>query len=272
MSYLINNQQKVNDIIFANRNKDYGAYAIRSSYGNTLLKSIMIMVTGFGTIVLTAYYLSNRSDKVELPAQIPVEGLIYQNVEVHLDPPEEKQAAKATITPEKPAGKPDVTASTTIADSTLLPEPGVTNDALTVASTKTGTSTGLIIPGGGGGGTGGKDSVGDNKKKGPLTLIGVDSQPEFEGGMKALYKFLSDNMRYPSGPASEGIEATVHVKFVVDESGKVSDVIVQNKSGNGFDEEALRVVSLIPKFKTPAKVNGEAVKVYYQLPIKFRLR
>jgi len=51
MSYLINNQQKLNDIIFANRNKNYGAYAIRSSYGNTMLKSLSCVVGGLGALI-----------------------------------------------------------------------------------------------------------------------------------------------------------------------------------------------------------------------------
>jgi protein TonB len=64
----------------------------------------------------------------------------------------------------------------------------------------------------------------------------------------------------------------VYVKFVVSERGKVEKVMLQNNLGYGLDDEAKRVVSIIPDFKSPAKVKGHPVKVYYQLPIRFKLR
>ncbi len=62
MSYLINNQQNLNEVIFANRNKSYGAYAIRSAYGNTMFKSLSIMILGFGTFLSIAFYYTNRNN------------------------------------------------------------------------------------------------------------------------------------------------------------------------------------------------------------------
>ena len=65
MSYLVNNQQNLNEVIFANRNKSYGAYVIRSAYGNTIVKSLSIMILGFGTFMSLAFYFSNRNNTPE---------------------------------------------------------------------------------------------------------------------------------------------------------------------------------------------------------------
>ncbi|MGZ4090833.1 MAG: hypothetical protein ACXVNO_08965, partial [Bacteroidia bacterium] len=88
MSYLINNQQKVNDIIFADRNKTYGAYAIRSAYGNTIFKSLALMMFGFGSIIAVAYYMSNRpSNQPDLGGQVVMNDSTYI-VEYSMTPPE----------------------------------------------------------------------------------------------------------------------------------------------------------------------------------------
>lgn len=273
MSYLINNQQKVNDIIFAGRNKNYGAYAIRSSYGNTLLKSIIVMITGFGSLLLAAWYVCNKNEEVILYGQTPPD-VIYKTVPFNNTPEEKKPGKAAAASPLKETKKQPQQSSLVIADSTSqvneTKEPVITTaPGVQIASQNnegTGTATAAIS---------GDNGNSQNTKKGDgnvSELYGVDSQPEFEGGMTALYKFISNNMRYPAEAAEIGQGGTVFVRFVVDENGKVGHLTLLNKSGYGFDEEAMRVVSMIPNFKTPAKVSGRAVKVYYQIPIKFRSR
>jgi periplasmic protein TonB len=98
----------------------------------------------------------------------------------------------------------------------------------------------------------------------------VDKGPEFEGGLSELYRFVSRHLKYPNKAYIEGKGGTVYVKFVVDEKGNVGRLTLQNVIGYDMDEEALRVVSMIPKFKSPATVKGQPVKTYYQLPIRFR--
>ena len=68
------------------------------------------------------------------------------------------------------------------------------------------------------------------------------------------------------------MEGTVYVRFVVDKSGKVGRAELLNKKGFGLDEEALRVVAMIPAFKKPGTKGGVPVNVYYNLPIKFRMQ
>lgn len=99
----------------------------------------------------------------------------------------------------------------------------------------------------------------------------VEEMPSFPGGDAALMKYLSNNIKYPAIAKDAGIQGTVFVTFVVDEKGDVKDVKVLRSLGGGTDEEAVRVVKGMPKW-SPGKQRGKAVKVQYNLPIRFTLR
>jgi protein TonB len=99
----------------------------------------------------------------------------------------------------------------------------------------------------------------------------VEEMPSFPGGEAALMKFLGNNIKYPAIAKDAGIQGTVFVTFVVDEDGNVKDVKVLRSIGGGCDEEAIRVVQSMPKWK-PGKQRGKAVKVQYNLPIRFTLK
>ncbi len=99
----------------------------------------------------------------------------------------------------------------------------------------------------------------------------VEQMPSFPGGESAMMKYLANNIKYPPIAKDAGIEGTVYVTFVVDENGNVRDVKVLRSIGGGTDEEAIRVVENMPKW-SPGKQRGKAVKVQYNLPIRFTLR
>ncbi len=98
----------------------------------------------------------------------------------------------------------------------------------------------------------------------------VEDQPEFPGGIAAFYKYVGDNMDYPSQARRMGIEGRVYVQFVVDKDGTVTEVKAVKGIGAGCDEEAEKVLRQSPKFK-PGKQRGRAVKVRMVLPIIFKL-
>ena len=98
----------------------------------------------------------------------------------------------------------------------------------------------------------------------------VDEMPEYPGGMEAMYKFLSDNIHYPEKAKEEGIEGRVYVNFVVEADGRLSDIKVLRGIGGGCDEEAVRVVEAMPRWK-PGRHHGKAVRVHFNLPIVFKL-
>lgn len=99
----------------------------------------------------------------------------------------------------------------------------------------------------------------------------VEEMPSFPGGDEELLKYLGRNIKYPAIAKDAGIQGTVYVTFVVDEKGDVRDVKVLRSIGGGTDEEAIRVVENMPRWK-PGKQRGKAVKVQYNLPIRFTLR
>ena len=103
----------------------------------------------------------------------------------------------------------------------------------------------------------------------PTIYTFPDVKPEFPGGEKEMYKYLS-RIKYPAYARDNGISGRVSVRFVVNENGKVSHVEILKGIGAGCDEEAQRVISSMPAWK-PGKKNGRAVKAYYTMPVFFKL-
>lgn len=97
----------------------------------------------------------------------------------------------------------------------------------------------------------------------------VEQQPSFPGGQGAMFSWLSQNIRYPAAAQRNGIQGRVMVSFVVEKNGSVSDVRVLKSVDPLLDNEAVRVVKAMPKW-SPGKLNGQAVRVKYTLPISFK--
>ncbi len=98
----------------------------------------------------------------------------------------------------------------------------------------------------------------------------VEKMPEFPGGMNGLMKFLTDNIKYPEVAKNNNIQGRVFVNFVIEKDGSVSHLKILRGIGGGCDEEAIRVVKMMPRW-TPGEQRGEKVRVSYNLPIKFSL-
>jgi len=99
----------------------------------------------------------------------------------------------------------------------------------------------------------------------------VESMPDFPGGDAARMKFLQENIKYPQMARESGIQGTVYVTFVVEPNGSVSDVRVLRGIGGGCDEEAIRVIKMMPNWK-PGQQRGKPVRVQFNMPIKFTLQ
>ena len=98
----------------------------------------------------------------------------------------------------------------------------------------------------------------------------VDVTPTYPGGDDARLEFLRSNINYPPEAKEKGIQGTVYIGFVVEKDGTVNDVKLLRGVDKLIDDEALRVVKLMPKW-TPGKQKGEIVRVSYNMPIKFTL-
>lgn len=98
----------------------------------------------------------------------------------------------------------------------------------------------------------------------------VEEMPSFPGGENARNRFLAENIIYPSKARNAGIQGMAYISFIIDKDGNVTNVKVLRGIGGGCDEEAVRVVELMPQWK-PGKQNGKNVRVLFNMPIEFRL-
>ena len=105
----------------------------------------------------------------------------------------------------------------------------------------------------------------------PEVFLIVEDPPSFPGGEAKMFEYLGKNLKYPPMAKDAGIQGIVYVTFVVLEDGDVTDVKVLRGIGGGCDEEAIRVVKQMPKWK-PGKQRGKAVRVQFNLPIRFTLQ
>ena len=95
--------------------------------------------------------------------------------------------------------------------------------------------------------------------------------PQFPGGDKAMFEFISSNIKYPAIAREYGEQGTVYIQFTVEKDGSISKVVSQRPLGYGLDEEALRVINSMPKWKA-GEQRGRKVRVRFTIPIKFSLQ
>jgi protein TonB len=100
----------------------------------------------------------------------------------------------------------------------------------------------------------------------------VEEMPMFPGGDTMLLKFISNNTVYPKDAKEKNISGRVVVRFIVEKDGSVSNAEIIRGVNPSLDAESVRVVSSLPKFEKPGKQGGQAVRVYYMVPITFALK
>lgn len=266
------------DILFDDRNKEYGAYDLRRRYDKRVRNAVMGM-TGVVLLIITGYTVSSRlmaSDEVNVTVKpVIVETRLEKIVE-------EKKVFTPPPTIHRPApavSKPTIqhVVFRIEKDENVQPhEEPVKNDALIDKAIGFKTDAN-------GDPNGSDNGVPDGIKAGSDVIeapkvekrdepfIFVEIMPEFPGGEEALRKFLMNNVRYPGAAVENGIEGMVLVKFVVQANGEIANVeLAGAKKGAGLDDEAIRVVKKMPKWK-PGRQGGRNVPVYFNLPINFKL-
>lgn len=265
------------DILFKERNKDYGAYELRRKYDKRVRNAIM-GTASIALVIIGGYTVSNHlmaSVTVTRPAPPPVDTLRL------IDPFEKMPTPQPPVLPSSnPApAKPTIKAATLVVvrDNNVSPddEPprldDMVNKTIGLANTGgdvdgidapvlTGTGTGVVeIP------------VAKEADDVICNFYSIEIPPTFPGGEEALAKYLGKNIRYPHVAAENGIEGIVVVQFVVDREGNVKDIkVVTPAKGGGLEQEASRVIKAMPKWK-PGKQNGRYVSVLYSIPVNFRL-
>ncbi len=109
-----------------------------------------------------------------------------------------------------------------------------------------------------------------DEKGNSIPFVAVEQMPQFQGGEDALRKFINSNLRYPVYAMESNIQGRVIVRFAVEKNGEISRISVLRGIGGGCDEEAMRIISMMPRW-IPGKQGDSPVAVWYTLPITFAI-
>ncbi|MES2277444.1 MAG: TonB family protein [Bacteroidota bacterium] len=262
-------------LVFKNRNQQYGAYELRSHYGNVLSRAMAITFFAVAAFGITETVISRSKPAEEPPMKyIDVPIVPPKDNTVHeakiKEQPKKQEAAPAKATP--PVATQKYVVMTPTAEP-VTEEPKALNPDMAVGpeevkATGNTTAQNVLETGKGEGpGTGPGNGVDNNTYN---IGDGIQVMPEPVGGEKAWTKFLQKNLRYPPVAQEQGVSGKVFMSFIIEKDGHLSDFTIIRKGGYGFDEEASRVLKLAPAWK-PGQQNGQAVRVRYVIPINFQL-
>ena len=253
---------QMDEIIFENRNKSYGAYMLRRMYNKhlnrALLLAIAILFAGLVYPVVSGY---NAKYRLKHP------GIDDGSRELVLPPPSD--VTPPPVLPDPPPAisetrirllAPRVTTEAVdddrgipiMDDLNLIPPDASTNVSFEPVADKKPDI--LVVP---------EDRI--------ETVIFAEEMPLFPGGETEFQKFLANNVQYPQQAKELDIQGTVYVYFVIDSKGNVTDVKVVRGIGGGCDEEAVRVVKMSPQWH-PGKQNGKNVRVSFNIGVGFKLK
>jgi len=252
------------ELVFDDRNKEYGAYDLRKHYSRNLLMAMSIAFFGVTVLFVGHGILFKHAptDVYRIVPDIPI--IPPATIKPHeIIPPRVEPARPHTtvstvkypilkITPDKEAeNPPKITElqTTAIGSQTVKGKPG--DDVVDIPD---GPGTGTI-----------QKVTEDNT---PKDMYSVEVLPEPVGGSAAWAKFLRKNIHYPAIASEEGKQGKVFLSFIVEKDGHISNVVVERGAGYGLDEEAARVLRMAPKWK-PGIQNGQPVRVKFSMPITF---
>ena len=253
--------EPLDDIVFKGRNQKYGAYFLRKNYRRYLTVSLLIGFFFIGVAVayplINAYVNKSRMIR-EKDREVGVEMRSILNEETPPPPPPPPP-------PEAMAERVRFTAPIVVEDS-AVENSMVSMDDLNKRSNTEALSSNVEVQIE-------ESNTPSILEEPPVKEIFtvVEEQPGFVGGEESRIAYLQQNIKYPEEAKELGIQGKVFVTFVVEIDGSITDVKVLRGIGGGCDEEAIRVVSSMPKW-VPGKQRGTAVRVQFNLPIKFTLQ
>jgi len=257
-------QSDLLDILFENRNKEYGAYAIRKNYSRDLFKSISIVMLASGILVLL--FFSSKESRTRLNSILPGVPETYLS-DVVLPPkeiPQVKVKPVKSIANLPPKIVPDPQANDKMPEINELAKNNISD--VTVDGPEP-TTENVTPPPNDQGSEKGAEVV-QPKAHEEIIVLNPDKEAEFPGGVSAWMRFLQKNLRVPEDEAESKMIRVV-VKFVVNEDGSLSDLEIINSGGSVFDNEVLRVMKKSPKWLAGSN-QGRKVKVYHSQPVIFK--
>ena len=273
------------DLVFEGKNKDFGAYVIRTDSPKRHNKAVLWTIIGaviFGLLAFGFVKANQYLEERRLAEQGEQEEvLIDMSQEAEEPEPENERVEqpKPEVLPEEVLKSVKVTELQIVEDDKVKKEDEIkTQDELKETETafgqkdnEKGTEDRNVTR------TLKEEVVVEKKEEKPKEekkeeiFRSVEQMPQFPGGEAALMKYLQSHINYPPTAAENNVQGRVVVQFVVDKTGKVGEVKVVRSVDKDLDKEAVRVCKSLPKF-TPGRQNGQAVSVWYTLPVTFKLQ
>lgn len=268
------------DIVFDGKNKEYGAYEMRSNSTSRHNKAVIIVLIALLVVmvllILSVSGVFTRAEEDDVVAAGTQENVAMYDAEAE---EEIEEIEEIEIPEEQPVMEKEEVANqiqNTIID--IVEDEKVENEVKNQEELR---EDNRMI-----GGQDISDGVDDITKQvvtkevivveeKPVedivyTTANVQQQPSFPGGEQAMYKWIRENMVYPAVAAEENIQGRVIVEFVVSKTGAIENVRAIRGPHKSLEAEAVRVVKAMPAWN-PGRNNGQAVKVTYVLPVNFRL-
>lgn len=259
------------DLVFENKNKEYGAYQLRQENSKTTVTALfmgLLFLAGIGSVSMLINKLKGQPDPIETEPTF-TEPMTPVTIDPYVKP----------ATPE-PIAPPQQSAATPPITSTQLINPVVTSvdqatpdviapntdNAPVVDNTSAGTGTVVnTLPSTGSSGSGTEMAPPTND---PVNSAVLDKMPEFPGGMAKFYSYVGNNFNRPELDVERTLK--VYVSFVIERDGSITDIKVLNDPGYGLGKEAIRVLKSIKAKWTPGILNGKTVRTAYNLPITIK--
>ena len=230
------------DILFEHRNKLYGAYELRKKYNKRLLLAL-----GMGLLVIsipTVYIGFKKFEKLDDKPKFKTEIFISHTVNLEMPKPTPKKQEHATSVVKRV--KPALITAPGLAGGDIIAPPLSGGAGNTISEVK---EPGIIV------------------SDPNIALPVAEQMPAYPGGLKALRKFLEENLESPR-TLYDGEKVNVQVKFIVGYDGNLKSFELVKDGGAVFNREVFRVLKLMPKW-IPGKNAGKNVSVYFSLPVSF---
>ena len=278
--------QEWRDLVFADKNKDFGAYELRRQsdkrHNMAVLFTVVGLIVVFILILAYSKYSDFRAEQEQLALQeqrekmAAAELLQQEEDEPEPEPEVEEQKMEMEI-PEIPE---EVLATVQVTQIAIVDADKVQNEVMDMEEQKEDNTARGVVNQEGSDDVDKFEAVKEQvivkepepeKPKEEEIFVAVEQTAEFPGGQAALMKWLSSNIRYPEAAQQNDIQGRVVVKFVVEKDGSIGHAEIARGVDKDLDREALRVVNKMPKWQ-PGKNNGVAVRSYFNLPVTFRLQ
>ena len=271
------------DIVFADKNKDFGAYVMRQESDKRHNRAFIFLIAGLaaliGIIIVWGIYSDKMAEKAAIEAKMQAEKMLAAQLEqMEQQEEEEPEPEEQKVEIEIPEVPQEVLATVQVTQIAIVDD--VKNEVMDMEDQKEDNTARGVVNQEGSDDADKFQAVQEavvvkepepEKPKEDEVFVAVEQQAEFPGGMAALMKWLSNNIRYPEAAQQNDVQGRVIVKFIVEKDGSVSQAQIVKGVDKDLDKEALRVVNKMPKWQA-GKNNGVAVRSYFTLPVNFRLQ